>query len=93
MNTIIFQNILFLTLSIFLLFIIIGFTILTIHIIKVLKKISRFFNLINGEVEKIVSDIDGARNRIKDEGDKIKYFITYLLSFFKKHPKKSKKDG
>jgi hypothetical protein len=91
MNSIIFQNILFLALSAFLIFLIAGIVIFTIYSVKIFKKINKLFNLVNGEVEKITSDIDATRNKIKEEGDKIKYFATYLLSFFKKHPKKSKK--
>lgn len=84
MDTTIFTNILFSALSIFLIFITIGLTFLIINIILVLKVIKK-------ESEKIVEDINNARERVKDGGAMIASFVTHAVSFFNKFAKKSKK--
>jgi len=89
MDTILPQNILFITLSISLIFITAGFTICVIYIILLLKSIYHLFNEIKKEGKKISDDIANIRAQAKSGGVKFASLILHAVSLFKKN-KKSK---
>lgn len=82
MDTIIFTNILFTTISIFLVFATICLVLLVIYTILVLKSIRYFFNVLKKGSEKIGEDIENVRSTVIS-------MLSFVLSFFKK-TKKSK---
>lgn len=89
MDTILFQNILFFTISLFFIFITVGFAICLVYMILVLKSIHHFFKIIKDEGEKIAGDIDGLRAQAKSGGVKFASLVLSILTFLK-HTKKSK---
>lgn len=93
MDTILFTNILFVAITLFLIFITVTFTILLIYIILVFKHINAFLKAIKKESEKIAQDIDNVRGKIKDGEDMLVSFVTGIMSFFKNSRKKSKKNN
>ena len=92
MDTIISTNILFYVLSIFLLCLTFGFAILIIYIVKILKGILSFLNVIKEESEKIAKDIENIKGKVANGGAMFASFIVNILSFLKNNQKKSKKD-
>jgi len=92
MDTIISTNILFYVLSIFILCLTFGFAILIIYIVKILKGILSFLNVIKEESEKIAKDIENIKGKVANGGAMFASFIVNILSFLKNNQKKSKKD-
>jgi Flp pilus assembly protein TadB len=91
MDTTIFTNILFIAISVFLIFITVGFVILMVYVVLVLKSINKLFNHIRKESEKFAQDIGNVRGKIKSGEAMLVALIVGLVSFFKNHRKKSKK--
>ena len=88
METAVFQNILFLVLSIFIAFITVGFVFLVVYTILILKSIYHLFEAIKREGEKIASDIELVKEKVKSSGAMFTSIIVYLVSLLKKHNKK-----
>lgn len=84
-------DILFLALSVFIIFITVGFAILAVYIILVLKSIYELFQTIKQESEKMVADIEILRAGAKSGGVKFASLVLSALAFLK-HSKKSKKE-
>jgi len=91
MDTIISTNVLFYVLSIFIVCLTLGFAILIVHIIKILRGIISFLDVIKNESEKIAQDIENIKTKLANEGAMFTSFIVNILSFFKNKQKKSKK--
>lgn len=89
MDTIFATNILFFVLSIFITILAIGAAFLVVYMVLVLKSIYVLFKVMKLEGEKIVSDIEAIRSKVKDGGIAFTSFVLHLFSFLKKH-KKSK---
>ncbi len=83
-------NILFSVLSVFIVFITIGFIFLAIYAILILKSVYQLFEAIKKEGEKIASDIEQVKEKVKSSGVMFTSFIVYLMSIFQKHRKKTK---
>ncbi len=91
MDTILFQNILFSALSVFLVFVTLGFIVCAIFLVLVLKSIHRFFEMLKEEGQKIVSDIDSMRAMAKGGGIKFASLVLSAMSFLKQHKKSKEK--
>ena len=92
MDTTLFQNILFATLSIFLIIVTAAVAVFIFYMVLVLKSLREFFDIIKKESEKITQDIDAVRQKVKNAGATVASFIVQLLSFFKGREKRSKKN-
>jgi len=95
MDTIIATNILFYVLSIFIICLTVGFAAFLIYIVKILKGIINFLDVIKEESEKIAQDIENIKSKVASGGAMFTSFIVNILSFLKDHKKtekKSKKD-
>jgi len=92
MDTTLFQNILFATLSIFLIIVTAAVAVFIFYMVLVLKSLREFFDIIKKESEKIAQDIDAVRQKVKNAGATVASFIVQLLSFFKGREKRSKKN-
>ncbi|OGZ73836.1 MAG: hypothetical protein A2908_01355 [Candidatus Staskawiczbacteria bacterium RIFCSPLOWO2_01_FULL_38_12b] len=90
MDTILSTNILFWALSIFVIFLTVFLTFLFVYIVLILKNTREFLTMVNSETQKVIGDIEDARQKVKEGGAAIISFLFHSLSFFKKH-KKSKK--
>ncbi len=90
MDTIISTNILFFTLSVFIIFLTFCTAFLFFYTVLIFKNINYFFEIIKRETGKIEIDIDAVREKVKDGGILVASFLVYLMSFFRKS-KKSKK--
>lgn len=91
MDTIISTNILFYVLSIFILCLTFGFAVLIIYVIKILKGIIAFLNVVKEESEKISKDIENIKGKVANGGAMFASFIVNILSFLKDHKKTDKK--
>lgn len=87
MDTTIFTNFLFITLSIFIICLTIGFVFLVWYLILILESMHRFFNIIKKESEKISADVEYVRGKFKNGGLIFASLIAYALSLFKKNKK------
>lgn len=83
-------TILFSVLSIFITLITVGFVFLIIYTILILKSIHQLFMAIKKEGEKIASDIEMVKEKVKNSGAAFTSFIVYIISLFQQHQKKSK---
>ncbi len=86
MDTSIFINILFATLSIFIICITIGFVVGILYVILLLK-------IVKNEWEKIAKDIDSVRGKVRSGEAMITSLAMYIASFFSNHKKRSKKEN
>ncbi len=89
MDTTISTNILFIILSIFLVIITLGAAFVAVYAVIFFKNINKFLNMINQETGKIIGDIDGVREKVKNGGVIFFAFVERILSFFKKGRKKN----
>jgi uncharacterized membrane protein len=91
MDTIIATNVLFYILSIFIVCLTVGFAAFIIHIIKILKGVIAFLDVIKEESEKIVRDVENIKTKLTSGGAAFASFIVNILSFLKDRPKPEKK--
>lgn len=84
-------TILFFVLSVFVTCLILGWIVFVVLAAVMFKIIYDIFIIIKKESDKVAGDIDSVRGAIKNGGEKFRYFILYLVSFFKKPSKKSRK--
>jgi hypothetical protein len=91
MDTTVFTNILFASLSALIIIVIFGFAILLIFAVAILKSINNFLKVIKDESEKIAQDIESVREKVKGGGVAFASMAMQLISFFKNNQKKSKK--
>ena len=90
MDTSIFTNILFSALSIFILFLTVGFVIFIIYVILVLKSLQALFMALKSETEHIAKELEDLKNSVKNKKEQLMSFIGGIASFLKK--KKGKKE-
>jgi uncharacterized protein YoxC len=93
MDTTISLNILFLVISIFMIFFGVTLTILLIYIALFFKKLNSFINIIEKETGKISQDIENVREKIKRGENMFFSFIAGVKSFFKIKEKSRKNNN
>ena len=91
MDTIFFTNLLFLVLSIFILFLTIGLAVLIVFVVKILKGILDFLKIIKEEAERITQDIESIKGKVANGGAMFASFIVNALSFLRDRQKTAKK--
>ena len=84
-------TILFSVLSVFIALITLGFIFAAIYVILILKSIHQLFMAIKKEGEKIASDIEQVKEKVKNSGAMFTSFIAYMMSLFQKHKKSRNK--
>jgi len=95
MDTIFATNVLFYVLSIFVICLTVGFAAFLVYVVKILKGIIAFLDVIKEESEKIAQDIESIKTKVATGGAAFASFVINILSFLKDHnktEKKSKKD-
>jgi len=94
MDTILATNILFYVLSIFIICLTVGFVAFIIYVVKILKGIINFLEVIKEEADKIAKDIENIKVKVANGGAMFTSFIVNILSFLKgkDNAKRSKKD-
>lgn len=91
MDTALFQNILFATLSLFLVVLTVGVVASFIFFISALKSITAFFKMLQDEGHKIVNDIEKLREAARHEGAKFASMAMSVISFFTQARRSKKK--
>ena len=93
MDTIFFQNLLYLTLSVFVVFVTAAFAVCAIYIIKALRAIHRVVSMLRQEGEKVAADIEQFRASARSGGVKFASFMLSVLSFLNHHKKSKSKNS
>lgn len=83
MDTVIFTNILFACLSIFLIFITVGFIILIFYIVKIIKSLCYFLDILKKESERIAENFEKLIEKFRSGENVLMSSIAFIVSFLK----------
>ncbi len=92
METLIHADIFFFITAIFVVFLTIGFTIVAVYVIKILRDLKYISTKVKEESDLIAEDIATLRTEARQEGFKIKHAIGFFTSLLHKKSSRRKKD-